>query len=88
MYNMAILVGSPCEVTVRETCEGGPRKRYDGIFAAYTSERHEILIEAAHRVEEGADDETPITESYDMLVVPTDKVSRVWEIHILWVARE
>jgi hypothetical protein len=74
MYNMAILVGSTCEVTVRESRDG-PKKRYEGVFAAYAAERHEILIEAAHRVNEDADDEAPITEHYDMLVVPIDKVS-------------
>lgn len=69
IYNMAILVGCQCEIAIRDG------RKFDGVFSAYSSERHELMIEAAHLITEGMTEDTPIQKSFDVLVVPVDKVS-------------
>jgi hypothetical protein len=78
MYNMGILVGCPCEVTIRDG------RKYDGIFSAFAVDRHELLIEAAHLITDETTEESPITESYDVLVVPTDKVIKNNSFYVLY----
>ncbi|XP_035708964.1 ataxin-2 isoform X2 [Folsomia candida] len=71
IYNMAILVGCQCEIAIRDG------RKFDGVFSAYSSERHELMIEAAHLITEGMTEDTPIQKSFDVLVVPVDKMLSV-----------
>lgn len=64
---MTILVGSAAEVTTRDG------EVYEGIYVAFSSAM-EILLEAAHLVTESKDDAS-IEKHFDVLVIPSEKVS-------------
>lgn len=67
---MTILIGCSAEVTTR----GG--EVYEGIYVAFSQDM-EILLEAAHLVTDNKDDSS-IDKHFDVLVIPSEKVCRIF----------
>lgn len=66
IYNLGVLIG--CVAEIQTTCG----EKYEGVLSAFNHQSLKIMIEAAH--EPTDDDESTITNHYDLIIVPPEKV--------------